>query len=125
MPPACRNWLQVVVATLLGAVLISACGTVEHVRAGGTLNVAVTEFRINPRTATASPGLLRLVVRNDGRLTHDLVVDLDGKEQGATPSIPPGGEATLLLFVSPGQYLMSSRILEDADLGARATLNVS
>jgi hypothetical protein len=123
MPPVRRNWLRVAGAAAAIAVATGGCGAAEDAH-DGTLNVAITEYRLVPRTMTAEPGVVRLVVRNDGRLTHNLVVRRDGHEQGATPSMPPGTESTLVLIVSPGLYTMSSTILEDADLGARATLTV-
>jgi hypothetical protein len=94
------------------------------VGADRTLGVALTEYRINPRAIAAGPGLLTLVVRNNGRLTHNLVVARDGHPVGSTASIPPGGEATLVLVLPRGRYAMSSTILSDADLGTRGTLTV-
>jgi uncharacterized cupredoxin-like copper-binding protein len=90
-----------------------------------TLNLALSEYRINPRASTVSAGVLTLVVRNYGRLTHNLVIAENGHQEGATSSIAPGGEATLVVVLNPGRYTLSSSILQDADLGARATLTVT
>jgi hypothetical protein len=113
-------------ATAAAAIAVAAggCGTVEHSQ-HGTLNVALTEYRIVPRAMTVGAGVVRLIVRNNGRLTHNLVVRDGVQEQGATPSLAPGAEAPLVLILSPGRYTISSTILQDADLGARATLTVT
>jgi hypothetical protein len=113
-------------AALATGVSLAGCGAVAvRVGAGGTLEVALSEYRINPREATAAPGVVTFVVRNYGRLTHDLVIALDGRQAGSTPSIPPGGEATITLELGPGQYTMASTILQDSDLGVRGTLSVT
>ena len=95
-----------------------------RVGAGRTLQVAVTEYRINPDAIAVTAGFLTLVVRNYGRLTHNLVVAENGRPDGATGSIPPGREATLIVDLARGRYTISSTILSDADLGARGTLSV-
>lgn len=110
----------VTVAGLTGA----GCTHTVHVGAARTLQVALSEYRINPNSIRVTPGFLTLVVRNYGRLTHNLVVARDGRVQGATGSIPPGREATLIVDLARGRYSLASTILSDADLGARGTLTV-
>lgn len=120
-----RTSTGLAIATTVAACLLAGCGTVTRVGADRTLDVALSEYRINPRASTVSAGVLTLIVRNYGRLTHNLVVAENGLQDGATPSIPPGGEATIVIVVSPGRYTLSSTILQDADLGARGTLTVT
>jgi hypothetical protein len=105
--------------------LAAGCGRTAQIGASRTLQVALSEYRINPSAISVSRGFVTLVVRNYGRLTHNLVVSENGRPDGATRSIPPGREATLIVDLAPGRYTMSSTILSDADLGARGTLTVS
>lgn len=87
--------------------------------------MALTEYRLNPQSIDASGGVLAIVVHNYGRLTHDLVVSLNGQNIAGTKPIPPGQTAELDLDLAPGTYQMASTILSDQDLGAYGTLKVS
>jgi hypothetical protein len=119
------RWMLGSAALATGVSLAGCGGVATRLGPGGTLDVALSEYRINPLEATAPSGVLTFVVRNYGRLTHDLVIALDGRQAGSTPSIPPGGEATITLELGPGHYTMSSTILEDSDLGIRGTLSIT
>jgi hypothetical protein len=103
---------------------LGACGRTVTVGPGRTLTVAITEYRLDPGAARVPAGILTILVRNDGRLTHDLVIARDGHPEQSTGPVAPGQEATMLVFLLPGRYTMSSTILSDAVLGARGTLSV-
>jgi hypothetical protein len=79
---------------------------------------------MNPTSASVRSGVLTVIVRNYGRLSHNLVVAGRGYEDGSTPAIPPGSEWTLLLDLTPGVYTMYSSILNDDALGIHGTLTV-
>jgi hypothetical protein len=111
------------VAALL-ALAVGGCGHVAHVGAGGSLQIALNEYRVTPQDVRASPGTLTLVVHNYGRLTHDLVIIRDGRQAAATEPLAPGQTINLVAVLPPGQYLMSSTILSDQALGAYGTLRV-
>lgn len=116
--------LAIAAVTAIG-LLVAGCGRTVRIGVGRTLQVALSEYRINPSAVIVSSGFVTLVVRNYGLLTHDLVLAENGRPEGATPPIPPGHEATLIVDLAPGHYTMSSTILSDADLGERGTLTVS
>lgn len=120
-----RSRLGALIAIVAGAGLAGGCGRIEHVGADRTLAIALTEYRLNPKRATASPGTLTLIVHNYGRLSHNLVVAEDGHTTGSTEVIPPGQTAVLQVYLYTGSYQLSSSILSDASLGARGTLTVS
>ena len=107
------------------AIGLTGCGHAVRVRAGRTLQVALDEYRVNPSSASVRSGVLMLIVRNYGRLSHNLVVSAHGYEDGSTQAIPPGSEATLLLDLTPGVYTMYSSILNDTALGVHGTLTVT
>ena len=72
--------------------------------AAGTLQIAVTEYRLKPDSARASAGSLVIVVHNYGRLTHDLVISQNGQTEESTKPLAPGQSAVLSVDLSPGKY---------------------
>ncbi len=87
--------------------------------------MALSEYRINPADIRVSSGIVTIFVRNYGRLTHDLTISHDGQDVAATPPVPPGETAELILDFAPGRYSMASTILSDQALGQYGTLNVT
>lgn len=112
------------VATLAGMAL-GGCTHTIRVGSGRTLQVAVNEYRVNPSSVSLPSGVVTLIVRNYGRLSHNLVVAGDGYIDGSTPAIPPGTEATLLLDLTPGSYEIYSSLLNDQSLGLHGTMTVT
>jgi hypothetical protein len=117
--------LHLVAVSLALASVLAACGHTHQVGAGRIVRMALTEYRLNPQSIHASDGVLAIVVHNYGRLTHNLVVSLNGGNVAGTKPIPPGQTAELDLDLAPGTYQMASTILSDQDLGAYGTLKVS
>jgi hypothetical protein len=113
-------WL---VAALAGLAL-GGCGHVARVGSGATLQIALNEYRVTPQDVRAGTGPLTIVVHNDGRLTHDLVITEDGRQAAATEPLAPGQTADLVTTLTPGRYLMASTILSDQALGAYGTLEI-
>jgi hypothetical protein len=115
-------------AAALGAVLVTlggaACGVSTTVAKDGTLRVALSEYRVIPQDVHTTAGVLTIVVHNYGRLTHDLVISLDGQPEISSKAIPPGQTVVLAAALIPGKYLMASSILSDQALGAYGTLDV-
>jgi hypothetical protein len=116
--------VKLAVATALVAVL-AGCGHQQVIGGGRTLYLGLTEYRLIPQSVSVSAGGLTVFVHNYGRLTHNLVVSLDGQSAGSTRPISPGGSAELALILGPGTYTMSSTILSDQTLGAYGTLRVT
>jgi hypothetical protein len=106
------------------AACVAACGHTALVGPNRTLHLALTEYRLGPQRVQAPAGELRILVRNNGRLTHNLAVSLNGHLEGSTPPISPGGVAELMLNLRRGTYLMASSMLSDQDLGLYGTLVV-
>jgi hypothetical protein len=112
-------------AAALAAMAVAACGSTTTVGKDGTLRIALSEYRVTPQDVHTTAGVLTLVVHNYGRLTHDLVISLNGQAEISTPPIPPGGTQELSAALIPGTYTMASSILSDQALGAYGTLDVS
>jgi hypothetical protein len=111
-------------ALALASLAVAACGRTTSVKSGGTLQIALNEYRVAPQDVRAPTGLLTVIVHNYGRLTHDLVISLNGQTEAATKPIAPGQTQELDAALGPGHYLMSSAILSDQALGAYGTLIV-
>jgi hypothetical protein len=112
-------------ASLAVAFLAGGCSHTQQVGSDRTLRLALTEYHLNPQGARVSAGPLTILVRNYGRLTHNLVVSSNGELAGSTKPIAPGQSAVLTLTLTPGKYLMSSAILSDQALGEYGTLTVT
>jgi hypothetical protein len=106
------------------AVALAACGRTTTVGNARTLQIALNEYRVTPQDVRAQTGLVTIYVHNYGRLTHDLVITLDGRTEAATKPIAPGQTEELDAALGPGHYLMASSILSDQALGAYGTLIV-
>jgi hypothetical protein len=115
----------VAIAALTGMVLVtSSCSNTRAVGRNGTIDVALTEYRLDPQRVSTNSRQLTIVVHNYGRMTHNFVVRRGGKPAGGTKPIWPGRSATLTLTLAPGTYVMASTILSDQALGTYGTLVV-
>jgi hypothetical protein len=102
----------------------AGCGTTATVGKGGSLQIALSEYRVTPQDVHAGQGLLTIIVHNYGRLTHSLVISQDGRTEALTKPIAPGQTVELAAALVPGRYEMASSILSDQALGAYGTLDV-
>jgi hypothetical protein len=118
-----RPPLSLLVAAL-ASLTLAACGSATTVSKDGTLRIALSEYRVVPQDVHTTAGVLTLVVHNYGRLTHDLVISLNGQSEIASKPIAPGQTQVLTAALIPGRYLMASSILSDQALGAYGTLDV-
>jgi plastocyanin len=107
------------------ASLLLGCSHAQVVGSSHTLHLAVSEYRLSPQDVHASAGDLTIYVRNDGRLTHNLVISHDGQPAASTQPIRPGQTAALTMYLLPGTYSMASTLFSDQVLGAFGTLKVS
>ena len=93
--------------------------------AGGTVTISADEYRFDPdRVVVRGPGALRIVLRNDGSVAHDIRLRRGGKDVGGTPSFAPGGSMAARVSLKPGTYEMLCTVGDHAQLGMRGTLTV-
>jgi hypothetical protein len=112
-------------AALVGlSLLLASCSHTQALGRNGTIDIALTEYRLDPQSVRTSVRQLTIVVHNYGRMTHTFVLTRGGRSAGGTKPIWPGRSATLTLTLSPGTYLMASTILSDQALGTYGTLVV-
>ena len=110
---------------MLASLALAGCGKSTTVRTGQSLQIGLNEYRVTPQDVRAQTGLLTIFVHNYGRLTHDLVISLNGQTEAATTPIAPGQTQELDAALSPGHYLMASSILSDQALGAYGSLTIA
>jgi uncharacterized cupredoxin-like copper-binding protein len=91
-----------------------------------TLQVTESEWKVQlPPTKELAEGTYTFVVKNGGKIPHDLVVQ-GPKIAGPTktPLIKPGGTAKLTVSLSVGNYTLYCDVPGHRALGMQATLSV-
>ena len=124
-------------AALIGLVLVlGGCGDDRTFRTDRPiLRLTVDEYRIVPQNIVVKPGRMKFVVRNTGRLTHNLAVQIPPKNPGDLPApvspesrtatMQPGQTAEpIKLDLRPGTYRLVCTIANHDDLGQFGTLTV-
>lgn len=117
------------------ACALTACGESDPVRIDRPiLRLTVDEYRILPQNISVRPGRIKITVRNTGRLTHNLVLQVPPEAAGDRPvAIPDGrvksmqpGQSTepIKVTLSPGTYRMVCSIANHDDLGQYGELVV-
>jgi hypothetical protein len=124
-PPPRRPHAPLLAALGCAAALLAGCGSTTQVHATRIFQVALTEYHVSPQSVSVPTGTLTILVHNYGRLSHDLVISVDGHPEAATQPIAPGQSTELLATLTPGRYQMASTILSDQALGAYGTLTVT
>jgi len=117
--------LALIAVSFLLTGTISGCSHTTVVGAGRTLQIALSEYRVNPQSVSATAGELTIVVHNYGRVAHNLAVTRGGQTTGVTSPILPGASAELSLDLAPGHYLMTSTLFSDQILGQYGSLTVT
>ncbi len=121
-------------AILVGALAacLSGCGDDDVFRTDRPiLRMKLDEYRIVPQNIVAKPGRMKFVVRNTGRLTHNLVLQIpegpDGKpvEIARVSTMQPGetGEPIKVTLLRR-EYRLVCTIANHDDLGQYGKLDV-
>jgi uncharacterized cupredoxin-like copper-binding protein len=93
--------------------------------AGGAVTVTAREYSFDPnRVVVSGAGALRIVLRNDGDLAHNIHLQRGGEDAGGTPSFGPGGTRSVRLRLQPGTYEMLCTVGDHAQLGMKGELKV-
>jgi hypothetical protein len=100
---------------------------------GNTLRVKLDEYRIQPQNVRMKAGRIHLVAVNEGRLTHNLVVESitdDPTKQvvyGRTDTAHPGQTVRERdsITLKPGRYRLADTIGNHENLGQYGELTVA
>jgi hypothetical protein len=110
------------------AIALAGCGEGERVRIDRPiLRISLDEYRIVPQNISARPGLIKIVARNTGRLTHNLAIQTPPKKVGDKPQDVVGGRVTSMqpgavaepikVRLKRGTYRLVCTIANHDDLG--------
>lgn len=127
-------------STLMTAVLgglalaLSGCGGDDVFRTDRPiLRVTLDEYRIVPQNAVVKAGRMKFAVRNTGRLTHNLAVQIPAGPGGKPVDVPGGRTETMQpgqtgepikVTLEPGEYRLVCTIANHDDLGQYGVLKV-
>jgi uncharacterized cupredoxin-like copper-binding protein len=128
--------LRLLALLTVGATVLAGCGDGPsyHRAKDGVLHIRLDEYRIRPESFEVPAGRIHLDVTNDGRLTHNLVVESFTREEGEeakvygrTDTLHPGGHGTerAPIVLRPGKYRLTCTIGNHDDLGQFGELKVT
>ena len=114
------------------ALALGGCGGDEVFRTDRpVLRITLDEYRIMPQNVEVKAGRMKVVVRNAGRLTHNLAIQVPHGPGGKpTPvarvaTMQPGQTADpIKITLAPGEYRLACTIANHDDLGQFGTLKV-
>lgn len=114
---------MIVVAALVVAIWVPTAGSGA---AAAKVSVKLVEFKLTPSVKSVPRGSVTFVVRNAGKLTHELVVIKTPRRAGKLPmkgmeavetgkvggvaAIKPGATKRLTLKLKPGHYALICNI---------------
>ena len=103
-------------------------GRTVTVPAGQLIPVSADEYKYDPETIVVTgakgPTKLRIALKNNGSLAHDLTVQKDGEDVGGTPVFTGGKTENASVDVTPGEYTFICTVGDHANLGMEGKLTV-
>ncbi|MEA2228268.1 MAG: hypothetical protein QOF04_1898 [Solirubrobacteraceae bacterium] len=122
------------VLAVASAAALTGCGRdAPYVPAdGGTVSLRLDEYRVLPQRVTVRAGRVRIVGRNEGRLTHNVAVvqferplgDAQERQYARTPTAHPGQRVETSVRLRPGKYRLICSIANHDNLGQYGELKV-
>lgn len=93
--------------------------------AAGTVEIAESEYKLDPADPSTAAGSVTFNVTNDGQIAHNFEVEGNGVEE-EVETIDPGASGTLTIDdLKPGSYEIYCSIEGHRDLGMEGTLTVN
>ena len=80
------------------------------------------EYSFAPANLAVAAGRVRIILRNEGSVAHNLKVQKDGEELGGTPTFVGGESRSSSVELRPGRYEMVCTVGDHAQLGMQGTL---
>ena len=100
--------------------LLVGCGAEEPaaVRAkDDAIAIAVTDFRFTPQNIAASPGRLKVTLKNEGRLAHTFRIERKNTIVKKVSSLLPGDTASTTVPLRKGEYRFFCALSNHEELG--------
>jgi plastocyanin len=118
-------------ALLTAAVLIAGCNGDDEksertitAKPEQTVRVVGDEYSFDPANIVLPSGPLRVELKNEGVLAHNLRVIRDDRDLGGTDTFQGGKTRSAQVAVGPGRYELVCTVGNHADLGMRGELVV-
>jgi uncharacterized cupredoxin-like copper-binding protein len=113
-------------STSNAATQASTTGGAAATGAGGTVNLAATDFKFNPTDPTVSSGDVTFDMKNDGQVTHSLEIEdvTPGHDQELEGDVSPGQSGTLKANLAPGKYEFYCPIDNHKEMGMEGEITV-
>ena len=104
-----------------------ASGSESPDDSGATQTITATEddFSIALEEDSLTAGSYEIEVVNEGRASHDLVVERDGENVAASEIIAPGASTTLTVDLEPGEYVFYCSVGNHRGMGMEVTVQVT
>jgi len=90
-----------------------------------SITATEADFSIALDEDSLAAGAYEIQVTNEGRATHDLVVERDGRDVAASDSIGRGESTTLTVTLEPGEYVFYCSIGNHRAMGMEITVQVT
>ena len=121
-------WLGTVV--MLVAAFAAACGgggqqgggQPSGAPAGSAVTVSEKEWTIQFATSTMKPGKVKLLIKNEGTIEHNFVIEGTNVDLEA---IPPGSTKEVTVDLKPGTYNVLCTIAGHSEAGMKTTITVA
>src|SRR3989441_12168591 len=119
-------WLGTVV--MLVAAFAAACGGGQQgggqpsgTPEGSAVAVSEKEWTIHFASSTMKPGKVKLLIKNDGTIEHNFVIEGTSVDLEA---IPPGSTKEVTVDLKPGTYNVLCTIAGHSEAGMKKTITV-
>lgn len=125
-----RRRIGLGVVILLAAVVAAACGgggqqgggQPSGTAPGAGITVSEKEWTIEFPTKTLKAGTVKLVVKNDGTIEHNFIIEEAKVEVDA---IQPGSSKEVTVDLKPGTYTVLCNIAGHQEAGMKTTITVT
>jgi uncharacterized cupredoxin-like copper-binding protein len=92
---------------------------------GGTINVSLTDYKLNPADPTVKAGQVSIKATNDGQVPHSIEVEGPNEEQEPESELSPGDSGTLTVDLSkPGTYEWYCPVGNHKEMGMEGEITV-
>lgn len=118
-------------AVALAALMLAAAGCDSASTGGGgkgqvhdgRITIVATEYEFKPDDISASPGVVRITLRNEGQLAHNIKVRRDNRIVAGSPTIQ-GGSTSFSVRLDPGRYRIVCSVTGHGALGQHGKIVV-
>jgi len=90
-----------------------------------SVTVTGSDFSFSLDEDNLAAGNYEIVLVNEGRATHDLVVEQNGTDIAASDDIGPGESTTFTVTLEPGEYVLYCSIGNHRAMGMELTVEVT